>query len=94
MSDQYHSTKFQDKVERNVFVMLIMLLVLLSVGGIVEIVPLFYLDETMEHNQNPEIVWDRKEGQSLNDWKPGDGVRPYKPLELMGREVYIRVDGS
>ena len=90
MADQFHSTKLQDKVERNVFIMLIMLLVLLSVGGIVEIVPLFYLDETMEHNQNPEIVWDRKEGQSLNDWNPGDGVRPYKPLELMGREVYIR----
>ena len=90
MSDQFHSTKFQDKVERNVFIMLIMLLVLLSVGGIVEIVPLFYLKDTMEHNKNPEIVWDRQAGQTLNDWNPGDGVRPYKPLELMGREVYIR----
>lgn len=90
MADQIHSTKFQDKIERNVFVMLIMLLVLLSVGGIVEIVPLFYLKDTMEHNNNPEIVWDRKEGQSLEDWQAGDGIRPYTGLELAGREVYIR----
>jgi len=90
MSDKYHSTKFQDKIERNVFLMLIVTLVILSVGGIVEIVPLFYLKDTMEHNKNPEIVWDRQAGQTLNDWQAGDGVRPYKPLELMGREVYIR----
>jgi cytochrome c oxidase cbb3-type subunit 2 len=36
------------------------------------------------------IVWQRQPGQSLDDWKPGDGVRPYKPLELAGREIYIR----
>lgn len=94
MSDQIHSTKFQDKIERNVFIMFIMLAVLLSVGGLVEIVPLFYLDETMEHkreaNKDLTIVWDRKEGQTLADWKAGDGVRPYTGLELAGREVYIR----
>jgi len=90
MADKYYSTKLQDKVERSGIVMLLMLLVLLSVGGLVEIVPLFYLDETMEHNKYPEIVWQRKSGQTLDDWKPGDGVRPYKPLELMGRMVYIR----
>ena len=90
MADTIHSTKLQDKVERSGIVMLLMLMVLLSVGGLVEIVPLFYLDETMEHNRYPEIVWQRKDGQTLDDWKPGDGVRPYKPLELMGRMVYIR----
>ena len=90
MSDKIYSTKFQDKNERNVFVMFVMLLVLLSVGGLVEIVPLFYLDETMEHNQHPEIVWQRKDGQSLADWQPGDGVRPYTALEQAGRDVYIR----
>jgi cytochrome c oxidase cbb3-type subunit 2 len=26
----------------------------------------------------------------LADWKPGDGVRPYTPLEQAGRDVYIR----
>ncbi|MBI3187811.1 MAG: cytochrome-c oxidase, cbb3-type subunit II, partial [Gammaproteobacteria bacterium] len=69
---------------------LLVTMALLSVGGIVEIVPLFYLKDTMEHNKHPEVMWDRKDGQSLNDWAPGDGVRPYKALELMGREVYIR----
>ncbi len=90
MADKIYSTQFQDKIERNVFLMLIMLLILLSVGGLVEIVPLFYLKGTMEHNQHPEIVWARKEGQTLADWKAGDGVRPYTALELAGREVYIR----
>ncbi len=90
MSDQINSTKFQDKIERNVFIMFIVLAVLLTVGGLVEIVPLFYLKGTMEHNQHPEIVWDRKAGQTLADWKAGDGMRPYTALELAGREVYIR----
>lgn len=90
MANQIHSSKFQDKIERNIFVMLLVTMALLSVGGIVEIVPLFYLKDTMEHNKHPEVMWDRKDGQSLNDWAPGAGVRPYKALELMGREVYIR----
>ncbi|HEY9050246.1 MAG TPA: cytochrome-c oxidase, cbb3-type subunit II [Gammaproteobacteria bacterium] len=90
MADQIHSTKFQDKIERNVFVMLIVTMIVLSVGGIVEIVPLFYLKDTMEHNNHPEVLWDRKDGQSLAEWNAGDGVRPYTALELAGREVYIR----
>lgn len=90
MSDQAQSGKLQDKMERNVFVFLIVTMILVSVGGIVEIVPLFYLKDTMEHNKHPEVVWTRQDGQTLNDWQPGDGVRPYKPLELAGRSVYIR----
>lgn len=90
MADQIHSTKLQDKIERNVFLMFVMIAILLSVGGLVEIVPLFYLKDTMEHNRHQEIVWDRQPGQTLADWKPGDGVRPYTPLELAGREVYLR----
>ncbi len=90
MADKIYSTKLQDKMERNVWALLLMLMLLLSVGGIVEIVPLYYLDSTMEHNSRPEIVWQRKAGQTLADWKPGDGVRPYTGLELMGRNVYIR----
>lgn len=90
MADQIHSTKLQDKIERNIFLLLIATMLLLSVGGIVEIVPLFYLDETMEHNQHKEVLWDRQAGQSLTDWKAGDGVRPYTGLELAGREAYIR----
>lgn len=90
MADQIHSTKLQDKAERNVFVLLVLLMLLLSVGGLVEIVPLFYLDKTMEYKTHPEIVWNRTEGQTLADWKAGDGVRPYTPLELAGRSVFVR----
>ena len=47
MADKIYSTKLQDKMERNVWALLLMLLVVLSIGGIVELVPLYYLDETM-----------------------------------------------
>ncbi|MGM0593100.1 MAG: cytochrome-c oxidase, cbb3-type subunit II [Pseudomonadota bacterium] len=94
MADQIHSTKFQDKTERNVFLMVFMLAILVAIPGAVEIVPLFYLDETMEHNQHPEIVWQNgvstTERKPLTEWSAGDGVRPYTALELAGREVYIR----
>jgi len=90
MADKIYSTKLQDKMERNVWALLLMLLFILSIGGIVEIVPLYYLDETMEHNARPEIVWQAQTGQTLDDWKPGDGIRPYTGLELAGRDVYLR----
>jgi len=90
MSDNNQTGPIQKKFETNIVVMILITIGLVSVGGIVEIVPLFYLDETMEHNQHKEILWDRKDGQTLNDWQAGDGVRPYKPLELMGRKVYLR----
>ncbi len=77
-------------MERNIWGLLIILAIALSVGGLVEIVPLFYLDNTMEHNKAPELVWQRKDGQTLNDHQPGDGMRPYKALELAGRDVYQR----
>lgn len=90
MSEKIYSTKFQDSVERNVFLMVFLLLITLSVGGIVEIVPLFILDDTMEHNAHKEIMWDRKADTKISDWKAGDGVRPYSGLELAGRDIYLR----
>ena len=45
------------------------ILVAVSIGGIVEIAPLFYLESTIEKVQ---------------------GVRPYSPLELAGRNIYVR----
>ncbi len=91
MAENDQNKGFHDKVvERNVWALVLILVVVLSIGGIVEIVPLFYLDSTMEHKQYPELVWQRKEGQTLQDWQPGDGVRPYKALELAGRDVYQR----
>jgi len=56
-------------IERNATLLLIFSLLVVSIGGIVEIAPLFYLENTIE-----EV----------------EGVRPYSPLELAGRNIYIR----
>ena len=63
---------FLDKhaiLEKSPTLLLVSSLLVVTVGGIVEIAPLFYLENTIE-----EV----------------EGVRPYSPLELAGREVYIR----
>ena len=56
-------------LEKNATLLLIGSLLVVTVGGIVEIVPLFYLENTIEKVE---------------------GMRPYSPLELAGRNVYIR----
>src|SRR5581483_1628616 len=56
-------------LETNAIYLLLAALVVISIGGIVEIVPLFYLKNTIEKV---------------------DGVRPYTPLELAGRNIYVR----
>ena len=55
--------------EKHSLVLTIGILVVVSIGGIVEIAPLFYLKSTIEKVE---------------------GMRPYTPLELAGRNVYIR----
>jgi len=60
---------FQKFIERHVFLLLILTLLTISVGGIVEIVPLFTIETTIERVK---------------------GVRPYSPLELAGRDIYVR----
>ncbi len=91
----------QARLERNIWGLLIALALVLSVGGIVEIVPLFYLKDTMENNRFPELVWNHDapgsvpivtlvDGREQWNWKPGDGVRPYTALELAGRDIYQR----
>lgn len=63
---------FLDKhaiLERSPTLLLVSSLLVVTVGGIVEIAPLFYLENTIE-----EV----------------EGVRPYSPLELAGRDIYIR----
>ena len=57
------------KIEKNSIVMLIGILIVVSIGGLIEITPLFYLESTIEKVK---------------------GVRPYTPLELAGRNIYIR----
>ena len=55
--------------EKNSLILTVGILVTVSIGGIVELAPLFYLDSTIE-----EV----------------EGVRPYTPLEQMGRDIYVR----
>ena len=90
----------QDRMERNIWALLIVVALVLSVGGIVEIVPLFYLKNTLESDRHPQIVWQEAgtvpivdvdaNGKQQWNWKPGDGVRPYTALELAGRDIYQR----
>ncbi len=107
--DKLHSTKFQDKVERSTILLFVSTAFAVAIGGIVEIVPLFYLPNTAMCQNDPtcnntvhkdlegkpipmsKIIWDpaTSASKTLDDWQPGDGVRPYKPLELAGRTVYI-----
>src|ERR1051325_10650653 len=56
-------------LEKNSVILVIGILVVIAMGGLVEIVPLFYLKNTIEKV---------------------DGVRPYTPLELEGRDIYVR----
>ena len=56
-------------IEKNATLLFILSLLVVTVGGIVEIVPLFYLENTIEKVK---------------------GVRPYSPLEMAGRNIYIR----
>ena len=56
-------------IEKNATLLLVGSFLVVSIGGIVEIAPLFYLENTIE-----EV----------------EGMRPYSPLELTGRDIYIR----
>lgn len=56
-------------LEKNSILLIVGILLVISIGGLVEIAPLFYLKSTIEKV---------------------DGVRPYTPLELAGRDVYVR----
>jgi cytochrome c oxidase cbb3-type subunit 2 len=56
-------------IEKNATLLLVLSLLVVTVGGIVEIAPLFYLENTIEKVE---------------------GMRPYTPLELKGRNIYVR----
>lgn len=64
-----------EKIEKNVFLMIVLTLLTVSVGGLVEIVPLFF-----QHSTTTPI--DQK-GNKLD-------VKPYSPLRLVGRDLYVR----
>lgn len=56
-------------IEKNSSLLMVLILVVVSIGGLIEIAPLFYLESTIEKVK---------------------GMRPYTPLELVGRNIYIR----
>lgn len=58
-----------ERIETNNFLMIILIVLVISVGGLVEIVPLFFQKSTTQ---------------------PVEGLKPYAPLQLAGRDVYIR----
>jgi len=101
MAEKRTPKNFQERMEVAIVPLLTVLALALSVGGLVEIVPLFYLKSTFEHNKYPELVWNHDapgsapivtvaDGKQTWNWKPGDGVRPYTALELAGRDIYQR----
>ena len=55
--------------ETNTALLLIAILVVVSIGGLVQIVPLFFQQTTTE---------------------PVEGLKPYSPLALEGRDIYVR----
>lgn len=61
--------KHHAKLERHSLLLIIGIVVVVSIGGLVEIAPLFWLQSTIEKVE---------------------GVRPYTPLELTGRDIYVR----
>ncbi len=56
-------------IETNATILFALSVLVVTIGGIVEIAPLFYLENTIEDVE---------------------GMRPYSPLELEGRNIYIR----
>ena len=64
------STGFShETVETNNLLMIVLIVLVIAIGGLVEIVPLFFQKSTTEAIQ---------------------GVEPYAPLQLVGRDIYLR----
>jgi len=57
------------KLEKNIILMSVFIVVVVSLGGLVEILPLIFQDQVRT---------------------PAEGIKPYSPLRLAGRDVYIR----
>ncbi len=64
-----------ESIETNAALLIVFTLAAISIGGLVEIVPLFYIEGTVEDVKN-------------EDGK--DAVRPYTALEQLGRDIYTR----
>ncbi len=58
-----------DKIEQSVPLLIVLVILVIAVGGLVEIVPLYFQREVTQ---------------------PVKGIKPYEPLRLVGRDIYIR----
>ena len=58
-----------ERIETSNLLMIVLILLVIAVGGLVEIVPLFFHRSTTE---------------------PVAGLKPYEPLQLVGRDIYLR----
>jgi cytochrome c oxidase cbb3-type subunit 2 len=96
MANQNGKPSLQARLEKNIFAMYLFMALAVSLAGIVQIVPLFTNADAVSEEARAadgsliSLLWQRKDGQKLSDWKAGDGVRPYTALELAGRDVYQR----
>jgi cytochrome c oxidase cbb3-type subunit 2 len=69
MADNHTKTTGHERIETSNFLMIVLIILVIAVGGLVEIVPLFFQRSTTE---------------------PVAGLKPYAPLELIGRDIYVR----
>ena len=58
-----------DTIEKNLHLMMVLIVVAISIGGLIEIIPLMVSSDATE---------------------PAEGIEPYEPLRLAGRDVYVR----
>lgn len=58
-----------DKVEKSISLMAVLIVIVISIGGLVEIIPLMTSSAATE---------------------PYEGITPYPPLQLAGRDIYVR----
>lgn len=56
-------------IEKNLIWMVVLIVIVVSIGGLVEIIPLYFQESTTQ---------------------PIAGLKPYSPLQLTGRDIYIR----
>jgi cytochrome c oxidase cbb3-type subunit II len=69
MAEQHNKPSGHERIETSNFLMIVLILVVIAVGGLVEIVPLYFQRSTTQ---------------------PVAGLKPYEPLQLVGRDVYVR----
>jgi cytochrome c oxidase cbb3-type subunit II len=66
---QEHTVTGHERIETSNLLMIVLIVLVIAVGGLVEIVPLFFQRSTTQ---------------------PVPGLTPYEPLQLVGRDIYLR----